>query len=258
MFRDDVTDGHAPAAVPSRPERIAGILRQRITDHELEAGSRLPSENALAEHFGVSRAVIREAIQRLKVEGLVETLQGSGAYVRSPDAGDANIDRLTRASLDSLLDLLEVRRETEGAIAARAAARRTDQQMAAIDAALEALVVAEQAGRNGAGEDRAFHTSIAAASGNIYWLKLYQALAPQIQVGMSVTRGNEALRQDFWAQVEAEHRAIRDAIADRDPERSRAAAIRHMEMSSERTMSADRDFWRQAAGAKVTKLPKAK
>jgi DNA-binding FadR family transcriptional regulator len=256
--RDDETERHSAVVVQrSRPEMLAGILRKRIEDHELHVGARLPAEKALAAHFGVSRAVVREAVQRLKAEGLIETMQGSGAYVRSPDQmSDTQVDRMTRASVESLLDLIEVRRVTEAAMAARAAERRTDQQMAGIDAALAALTSAENSGMDGVAEDRAFHASIAVASGNIYWRKLIDAFARHVEVAMSVTRGNEALRRDFSLQMAAEHQALRDAVADRDPERARAAASHHMEMSAERTLSADREFWRQA-GADVKRLPKA-
>lgn len=238
----------------SQPERIAGILRARITTHELAVGARLPSENSMASHFGVSRAVVREAIARLKVEGLIETLQGSGAYVRSPRGeGEAQIDGLTRASVESLLDLIEVRRVTEGEMAARAATHRTEQQMAAIDTALKAIDTATEAGQSGVAEDQAFHACIASASGNVYWRKLVDAFARHVHVAISVTRGNEALRHDFAQQVAEEHRDVRDAIAARDPDRARSAAMRHMEMSAQRTLNADRDFWR-TAGARVTKL----
>ncbi len=65
-----------------RSERVARLLCEQISHHDLQPGDRLPSENALATHFGVSRPVIREAIAMLKADGLLETFQGSGAYIR--------------------------------------------------------------------------------------------------------------------------------------------------------------------------------
>lgn len=248
----DEATAHSPAP-ESRPERIAGVLRQRISTHELAAGARLPSENSLAAHFGVSRAVIREAIARLKVEGLVETIQGSGAFVRAP--GGADMSGVTKASLDLLIDLIEVRRTTEPEIAARAAARHTASQLAAIDRALTQMRDAEQAGRDGVAEDYAFHAAIAAASGNVYWQKLIESLAKPMMVGLSVTRGNEASRRDYAQQADQEHVQLRDAIASRDPEAARAAARAHMEMAAERTLNADREYWRKG-GASIHKLPR--
>lgn len=239
----------------SRAERIARHLSSRILRKEFQVGSKLPTENAMASHFGVSRAVIREAIAMLKAEGLVETLQGSGAFITStgPLAAKAP-DKLTRASLHSLMDLLEVRGSIESAIAERAARVRTESDILRIDAALEGLRVAEKSRAAGVNEDVAFHSAIAQASGNRYWMQLVQSLEQSIHIAISVTRVNEARRADFTTQAALEHQAIRDAIVDGDAEGARRAAALHMEEASARIMSADKEFWK-AGGAPVVNLP---
>jgi len=219
------------------------MLSERIVQQGMDVGARLPSENAMAAEFGVSRAVIREAIAMLKADGLVETLQGSGAYVRARSADRRDLDQLTRASLSSLLDLIEVRRVMESEIAARAAVTRSPQQLAAIDTALDRLRKAEAEGRDGVTEDCQFHAAIAEASGNRYWSRLTETLAQSIEIAISVTRVNEALRRDFALQVAGEHAEVRDAIAAGDPNRARAAATRHMVQAAHRILSADQDFW---------------
>ncbi len=240
-----------------RAERVARMISERIARHELQAGARLPSENALAGHFGVSRAVVREAIAMLKAEGLVETLQGSGAYVRARDAPTGSgLDNLTRASISALIDLIEVRKAVEAEIAARAATHRSESQMRAIDTALERLNRAQNEHQRGASEDRAFHASIADASGNPYWVRVTEALAKSIEIAIDVTRQNEALRRDFLAETEEEHRELREAVAARDPERARIAATHHMEQAARRILSADQEFWSKT-GARVTDLPTA-
>lgn len=244
------------AGAGSRPERIAAALRARIEGHDLGAGDRLPPEKELAAHFGVSRAAVREAIARLKVEGLVETRQGSGAFVLGPREIPLQADSLTRASVDSFLDLIHVRRAIEGEMAADAAVNHGRREMLAIDRALERLKVAEKAGRDGVKEDRDFHAAVAAATGNSYWMSLFETLTSHIEVGISVTRSNEAMRRDFAEQVAREHIEIRDGIAAHDPERARKAAIAHMEMAAKRTKSADRDFW-QHGGASIVRLARA-
>lgn len=239
----------------SRAERIARHLSSRILRKEFQVGSKLPTENAMASHFGVSRAVIREAIAMLKAEGLVETLQGSGAFITStgPLAARAP-DKLTRASLHSLMELLEVRGSIEAAIAERAARVRTDGDIARIDAALERLRQAEIASQPGVDEDVSFHLSIAQASGNRYWVMLVQTLEQSIQIAIGVTRVNEARREDFAAQAALEHQAIRDAIVAGDTEGARRAAAVHMEEASARIMSADQDFWK-TGGSPIVNLP---
>lgn len=227
----------------SRADVVAQALAARIAQDELPDGARLPSENALASEFGVSRTVVREAIAMLKAEGMVATLQGSGAFVRSAGTDRAALNPAARASLSSLLDLINVRRVMESEIAARAAVARTPAQLAAIDAALLRLNQSAAEGRDGVAEDRAFHAALAEASGNRYWIHLTSALAPSIDTAIAVTRVNEAMRRDFAIEVDAEHQELRDAIAAGDPDRARAAAAHHMTRAAHRILSADQEFW---------------
>lgn len=239
-----------------RSQWIARLIVEHIESHDLMPGAKLPSENALAQRFSVSRSVIREAIAMLRAEGRVETIQGSGAFIRLPDAGGQDLDALTRSSVKSLIDLIGVRRVVESEIAAIAAVERTRDTMAAIDRALDRLRRAQDAGAPGVVEDRAFHASIADACGNDYWRKVVQSLARPIEVAIGVTRSNEALSGDLVRMVDEEHGAIRDAIAAGDPELARRAAVRHMECSSQRILSADRAFW-SAGGGGIFRLRQA-
>jgi GntR family transcriptional regulator, transcriptional repressor for pyruvate dehydrogenase complex len=241
-------------ATELRSQRVARVLCEQIAHHNLQPGAKLPSEKALASHFGVSRPVVREAIAMLKADGIVETFQGSGAFVRKLEARPPDgLDVLTRASVNSLLDLIAVRQVIEGEIAARAAAERSADQLAAIDEALARLRRVQAAGESGVAEDRAFHQAVANACGNAYWRKIVDALAPSMEIAIGVTRLNEALRRDFGVEVEQEHAALRDAIAAGDSEAARAAAQRHMEHSAKRILSADEEFW-ASGGARVAAL----
>ncbi|OXH81651.1 GntR family transcriptional regulator, partial [Burkholderia multivorans] len=67
-------------------------------------------------------------------------------------------------------------------------------------------------GRDGVAEDVAFHRTIAAVTGNPYFLKTLQFLNQYLEAGVKVTRRNEATREDFSRQVREEHAAIADAI----------------------------------------------
>ena len=122
-----------PAAGISLSSRVAAALQDKIRSGTLPEGARLPTENALAQHFGVSRTVIREAIAALKAEGLVETRQGSGAFLRRPEPARSDaafrIDPLTREAVGNLLQLIEVRRVIEAEIAALAATQRSAAQL---------------------------------------------------------------------------------------------------------------------------------
>lgn len=61
---------------------VASLLRERIAAGDLAPGAQLDSDRALAEHFGVARLTVRQAIDLLRVEGLLVSHQGSGTFVR--------------------------------------------------------------------------------------------------------------------------------------------------------------------------------
>ena len=224
--------------------RVAAVLLEKIREGGFPPGSRLPTELVMAQRFGVSRTVIREAIISLKAEGMVETRQGSGAFVRQPGSKSVfMVDPLARESAQQLVLIIEMRRAIDAEIAALAAARRNQQQIDAIRRTLDDIDAAVAAGRDGVHEDVQFHLSIARATGNPYWTKLVEMFAPQLHASITVTRANEAQRNDFQQEARVEHHRILDAIVAGDPIAARAAAAGHMEGASERVESADQEFW---------------
>lgn len=104
---------------------VAEQLLNKIRREGLMPGMRLPSEQTMAEHFGVSRTVVRDAITLLKSDGLLETRKGSGTFVRHRDTAPASrTDRLTEQSIQSLLNVIEAHSGIETETAALAAVRR--------------------------------------------------------------------------------------------------------------------------------------
>jgi GntR family transcriptional repressor for pyruvate dehydrogenase complex len=208
------------------------------------ADSQLPSEQTMAEGFGVSRTVIREAVSRLKAEGLIDTRQGRGAFVRN-DRLDVpfRIDLNSKDLLGSLLHIIELRRGLDAEIAYLAATRRKRDQMLAIRRALADIDKASNAGRDAAAEDLAFHLSIARATGNPLFLELLQFLNQFLYIAIRVTRANEDKRLEFSEQTRVEHMAIASAIERQDPEAAATAAKTHMINAGVRIKSADADFW---------------
>jgi DNA-binding FadR family transcriptional regulator len=203
----------------------------------------------MATHFGVSRSVVREAIALLKEEGMLNTRKGSGAFICNVDHGQADRqDAQTEQSVQSLLNLIEVRRGLEAETAALAALRRTPAQLADIEHALRRIEDAVASGVSGVEEDVRFHLSIAEATGNPYWVKFVEMFAQPTRSAVKVTRANEARRADFSNQVRQEHEKIVTAIAAGDPELARAAATEHMVRAAERVRQADREFWRGTGG----------
>ena len=227
--------------IPNRAlsDTVAQQLLAQIDKGTFARGGKLPTEAVLAQEFGVSRTVIREAISRLKNEGVVEPRQGSGVYVSAHGAiRPLRIDYAEAMEGGSVLQILAVRRAIEAEVAAEAAMRRTDADMMAIDAALRKIDEAVAEGRDGVAEDVAFHRAIATVTGNPYFLKTLTFLNQYLEAGTVVTRRNEALREDFSRQVRDEHAAIAAAIRAGDPMAARNAAQTHMYNAARRLAEA--------------------
>src|SRR5688572_14466552 len=101
---------------PGPPESLQTLIREAIVERGLRPGDRLPSEGDLAIMLGSSRLIVREALRALEAVGVLESRPGSGWYVRAFDVGATA--RIFAQSLAfhhrALLDLLAVRRATEG------------------------------------------------------------------------------------------------------------------------------------------------
>ncbi|KAF0866266.1 GntR family transcriptional regulator [Pseudomonas sp. LD120] len=235
------------AAKGTLADQVTAALKAHIASGEALPGSRLPTEPVMCERFGVSRTVIREAISRLKSAGLVEVRQGSGTVVSEGAHIKAfTIDLDVRGSIEAVLRVTELRRGIEGEAAALAAQRHTPEQLQAIHQALLAIDVAEQAGQDGVEQDLAFHLSISQATGNPLYPSLHEFIAQFIKEAIRITRSNEERRRDLAHSVRDEHFAVYGAIAARDVEGARQAALSHIHNAVERLKSADPGFWRDS------------
>ncbi|RFU49449.1 FadR/GntR family transcriptional regulator [Paraburkholderia sp. DHOC27] len=227
--------------IPARAlsDTVAQQLLKQIDKGAFARGAKLPTEAVLAEQFGVSRTVIREAISRLKNEGVVEPRQGSGVFIAGHGTiRPLRIDYAEAVEAGSVLQILALRRAIEAEVASEAAMHRSDADMLSIETALAEIDAAAAAGEDGVAEDVAFHRAIAAATGNPYFLKTLTFLNQYLEAGTMITRRNEALREDFSRQVREEHAAIAAAIRARDPMAARNAACTHMYNAARRLSEA--------------------
>ena len=93
---------------------VADALRKRIANGEFEPnGQKLPSEQRLAEEYGVGRSSIREALRTLQAEHAVRIEKGRGSFVLSPTAQTKEVGKWYKTKTDSLADLLDVRLSLE-------------------------------------------------------------------------------------------------------------------------------------------------
>lgn len=230
-------------------EQLADALAAGIREGQLPPGARLPTEGALVARFGVSRAVVREALSRLKTLGLVASRQGAGAFVTAPAAAAPALALAPDGSMAAVIQMVEVRRALEAESAALAAARRSAADLRRIKAALAAIDRAVAAGGDGVAADVAFHASIARAADNPYLLATLDYLHRFLVDATRVTRAHEATRAELGQQVRDEHAAIVAAIEAGDPLAARLAGARHMVSAAQRIGRADPGFWRRRGQA---------
>ncbi|MBZ0228129.1 MAG: FadR family transcriptional regulator, partial [Bauldia sp.] len=161
-----------PGSRPLRAPRnltseLASRLSEEIVAGKLAPGTRLPTEHELMRSFGVSRTVVREAIAALRSEGLVETRQGSGAFVAADSRRRPfRIDPEGLESVEQVLDVLELRICVEVEAAGLAAERRSKADIARITEICGAFGRAIETGDEAADLDFDFHAAIGAATRN--------------------------------------------------------------------------------------------
>jgi GntR family transcriptional repressor for pyruvate dehydrogenase complex len=247
-----ITDTSAAAGMDTAPaldrtqrvrlgDQLYGQIFDQIASGRLNVGDKLPSEHEICERFGVSRPVVREALLRLRADGLVAAYQGLGTFVshqpapRLKNFGDVqNVGAYLRAQ--------EVRVALEGDAARRAAMRRTDEQMKKIVEAHEAFAEELVQGRVSAEADLAFHASIAEASGNDFYLGVLETIHESIigfmRLSLNLTRTGSRQRAE---RVADEHASILAAIREQDGERARVAMQFHLGQAQYRLVDRERD-----------------
>jgi GntR family transcriptional repressor for pyruvate dehydrogenase complex len=174
-----------PAKKRNRAEGIARTLRIKILSGEFGPGDRLPTEQALAEAYGVNRATLREAVKKLEMLGLVTVQQRTGIRVRDYwlDAGIELLmylmetavatDRLDPQLLESVL---EIRRLFYAEIARLTALRGQDDVLARLEERGQAIQAASTP-EEFLHADLAFVEALALGSGNLVARLLFNTVA---------------------------------------------------------------------------------
>jgi GntR family transcriptional repressor for pyruvate dehydrogenase complex len=229
-------------AVPQRQSLVATVVEQlteQISSGAALPGDRLPAESELSRLFQVSRTVVREAVSRLKSDGLVETMPGQGLYVTAPGPS-RGVLRLRPPEGDAAQiedELLEFRAGLEADSARHAAARRTRDDIRSLRSCFARLAAVWDEGGSGTEEDLAFHLSIAKASHNTYIIQILEFLSGTMRVAISRSRELDGRRDDFLADAHAEHTAIFNAIIAGDPDTADRVMRAHLEAGQRRLRS---------------------
>ncbi|MDO8787129.1 MAG: FadR/GntR family transcriptional regulator [Sulfuritalea sp.] len=216
-------------------EKVSGDLRGRIASGELKPGDRLPTEKALGEACGVSRSVVREAIARLKADGLIETQQGSGAFVvEAPRVINLRFWKGVGAELDELRDIFELRAMVEGAVAELAAQRRDRKDLKAMAQHLQTMDEAMAGGYDGTEADDNFHIAMANATHNSYVTRLVEFLGRHFSDSRKLSWHGTRRELAHPQEAQREHHALFEAISLGNAEAARRNALDHLRGAANR------------------------
>ena len=235
----------------NRTGAVVDRLTAEIASGRLAPGARLPTEQELTAALGVSRTVVREAVAVLRSEGLIETRQGVGAFVvRDVQRRPFRIDPDGLQSIGEVVKVMELRTGVEVEAAGIAAERVSAASRGKITKALRAVDEALSRGEAAVDEDFAFHQAVAEATGNPLFTRFLEFLGrfliPRQSVRVGLQRG-EDLRA-YLERIQAEHRAIAEAIGDGNVSAARQAMRRHLMGSRQR-------YQRLAAAEAPTRSP---
>ncbi|MCO5732526.1 FadR/GntR family transcriptional regulator [Rhizobium sp. SSA_523] len=221
------------AARKALPDIVFERIHRAIKSGAYGSDERLPTEHELAAEFEVSRPVIREALRRLREQGLIYSRRGAGSFVRSLGMKEP----LGFGQLENVADLLncyEFRLTLEPAAAAAAALRHSAEDLASLRQALELLRDATNRQSHREDADYQFHLAIARAAQNNYFSTAMEALKDHIAVGMRFHGASVKREASGLSRVFGEHEAIAKAIAARDAEAARQLMLDHLTGSRDR------------------------
>lgn len=231
---DDMTSATRPAGRLTLGDRVYDEILHLIINAQIPEGGRLPTEAQLCKLYSVSRTVVRDALSRLKIDGIITSRQGQGSIVvRRPNAGVFTFPFVS--SIADMQRFFEFRQLVEGEVAALAAARRSAEELARIHAAFEAVSRALAQNESGIEEDLTFHFAIAEASHNKFLATpLFSArdnFVQCIQFARALsTKPDERLGQ----RLQIEHRRILEAIDAADEDAARLAMVTHLTNTRDR------------------------
>lgn len=217
-----------------RPERlsekVATQLKKAISQGVFRVGEKLPSQPELAEMMGVSRPSIREAIQILELQGMLDSVKGGGTTVRN--IAEQSIKKPIEIFLDEdkdrIIDLTEVRALMEVWAARKAALTRSDHEA---DRMLNYLLEMESDFKSYEIRpeiDVKFHMEVASATHNVIFTHVIEGVFQLITRAIKLAREKVFLDRDDQRLILEHHRSVYEAIRDRDPDRAEAAMRKHL------------------------------
>jgi GntR family transcriptional repressor for pyruvate dehydrogenase complex len=212
----------------SPTDKIIQQLKQLIVSGQLKPGDRLPAERVLAEKLGVGRSYVREAIRKLEFFGLLKTSPQSGTYVSgySIKMIEGVLTDIINFNKDDFSALIEARYYMEINAARLAAIRRTEEDLALIQNAVEDYDNKVNSKQDAIQEDMFIHLRIANATKNSVFESMLLMLLPDIIrniVEKKICGDNRGVK------AMAEHHEILRAIEDGDADAAGLAMATHLD-----------------------------
>ena len=220
--------GLKPVSRPRLYEQVAEQIMGWIDENGLKPGDRLPPERELAARLGVSRATVSQALVALEVIGVVAVRHGDGALLTETRSSTKIIDAI-RAHATRLPEVIEARDALESKLAALAAQRRSDDDMARIDDALDEMERDIEAGGRGVEGDEQFHAAITAAAHSSLLARMMAEISDLILETRIESLSQPGRPRDSLKA----HRKIAEAIRRKDPRAAAEAMHDHVEMVSD-------------------------
>ncbi len=222
---------HAPLRRVTRPrlyEQVAQQILDWVRDNDLAVGDRLPPERELAGRLGVSRATVSQALVAMEVVGVVTVRHGDGAVLMD-STGTSKVVEALRRHAQRLPDVIEAREALETKLAALAAVRRTDDDLARIDAALALMERDIEAGGRGVEGDEHFHAAVTLAGHSALLERLMSEISDLIRETRIESLSQPGRPRDSLAG----HHRIADAIRAGDPQAAAEAMHDHVDKVSD-------------------------
>ena len=246
-YSSPTTDGDSsPSAVPRAGERlvyklvrtsrlyeqIVQQIEESIVKGDLKPGDQLPAERDLAQRFGVSRTAVREAVKALREKGLVEAYSGKGTFITdgTTQAVRQSLDLMVKiGQMEGTSHLAELRAILEPEIAALAAARIQEPELATMREAVSIMDASGQDPEAYIEADLDFHLALAEAAANPLILSLLDSI-----VGLLREQRLRIFRVPGGPERgQSHHKRILEAVERRDIQKAREAMRAHLSQVKE-------------------------
>ena len=216
------------------PKKISDEIYEQIKDMilqgELHPKEKLPSERELSKKLGVSRASLREALNKLSAHGFIEQIPGEGTFVKT--ITDLNNNQAIAEYIDkqgSIFDLMDIRKILETWAAYSAAIKATDEEIENMKSYIEEMRTAKDYGTIGYISDANFHNAISYATHNVLLIHIMNNIYEWIEKVSFEVRSRMYKDEDSHKNLFEQHLSVFNAIKDKKPELARQKMQEHME-----------------------------